>query len=117
MSRVTVFLVSAAASILAGMFLIASTWHLSLWEGFNCAVGVATTVGCNINPVSTPAEVVRLVLIFTALPLMAAAFSEITSIRIHRHVDKKLKEHSDRVADLLDPTTPGGITDAIEALK
>lgn len=36
---------------------------------------------------------------------------------IHTRTIRKLEEHHRKMKDLLDPTTPGGITDAINAMQ
>lgn len=72
--RVLLLLAAAAACVAGGGWLLAVTWHLSLGTGLYCAVGHAATVGCN-PALDGAAQVASVLVMLTAIPLLAAVFA------------------------------------------
>lgn len=96
------FLVAAAAGcVIAGGWLLAVTWHLPLGTGLYCSAGTASTVGC--DPSLSPAGQVAAVLVMlTAIPLLAAAFGQLHLDKVREHVDTRLDEHHRSIHQRLD---------------
>lgn len=74
--------------------------HVHALHGVYCALGTATTVGCDIPPANGYAYVLSAVMMLTVVPLFAAVFSFFTSGLTADHVDVKtetqtteLKQH------------------------
>jgi hypothetical protein len=88
MTRARLLLAAAAADIIAGGALIAATWGLSFGYGLYCAVGVATTVGCDATPHGTAGRIVVVAVMLTAIPLLAAAFAQLHLDKVRDHIDK-----------------------------
>lgn len=77
--------------------------HVHVLHGMYCAIGTATTVGCDIPPVNGYAYVLSVVMMLTVVPLFASCFSFFTSGLTADHVDAKtenqtteLKQHLTR---------------------
>ena len=76
--------------------------HVHVLHGLYCAIGTATTVGCDIPPDNGPAYVLTVIMMLTVVPLWGATFSYFTSGLTSDHVDAaasgqtaELKEHVD----------------------
>ena len=94
MKRTIALLAIVAGAILAGGWVFAVTQHLSLAEGWYFAVTTASTVGYgDITPKTGPGRTVAVVLMLTTIPMLAAAFSRLTSMHVKRHVAGLLEEH------------------------
>lgn len=80
--------------ILGILYAVAENIHVL--HGMYCAVGTATTVGCDIPPDNGFSYVLSAVMMLTVVPLFAAVFSFFTSGLTADHVDarhKQMKEH------------------------
>ena len=102
MSRARVLLAAAAADIAAGGWLISATWKISLLHGLYCAVGTASTVGCDTVPATTGGRVAQVFLMLTAIPLLAAVFGQLHLDKVNEHVQARLREHHDTIHARLD---------------
>ena len=81
-------LAAAAGAVAAGGAVIAATWHLSFGHGLYCSLGVATTVGCDVQPPGTAGRVAAAAVMLTTIPLLAAAFGQIHLDRVRAHLDR-----------------------------
>lgn len=63
-----------------------------LAHGLYCALGTATTVGCDIAPRTPAAYAFSAVMMMTVVPLFAAVFSFFTTGLTADHVDKRHRE-------------------------
>lgn len=98
MTRVRWLLAATAADIAAGGWLISVTWRISLFHGIFCAVGTASTVGCDSAPAGTSGRLAQVAVMLTAIPLLAAVFG-----RLHLDkVDERLRQHHNAIHDRLD---------------
>ena len=96
MKRGVISLLAAAAAVVAaGGWLLAATWHLSFGTGLYCAVGTATTVGCDAAPGTTAGRIAAVAVMLTAIPLLAAVFAWLTGHHAGRRASAKVKEHLD----------------------
>jgi hypothetical protein len=86
MSRAWVLLAAAGADIIAGGVAIAATWHLSFWHGLYCSIGTASTVGCDTAPRTGLGQAVAVGIMLTAVPLLAAVFTQLHLDRIDAHM-------------------------------
>ncbi len=74
--RVTALLTLAAASILIGGVLFATTEHVSLGTGLYWAVVTASTVGYgDVTPHNPAGRIVSIIVILTAIPALASVFA------------------------------------------
>jgi hypothetical protein len=89
--RPVVLLAAAAACVIGGGWLLAATWHLGYGTGLYCSLGTASTVGCDPG-LSAAGKIAAVVVILAAIPLFAAAFSELTSHLGARKVKAHLAE-------------------------
>lgn len=87
MRRAAVLLAAAAASVIAGGGLIAATWHVSFGHGLYCSLGTASTVGCDMVPRGGAGQITAAAVMLTAIPLLAAAFSQLHLDRVKAHLD------------------------------
>lgn len=94
-----VLLATVALDAVFGL-LYALADHVHPLHGMYCAIGTATTVGCDVPPANGPAYVLSTVMMLTVVPLFAAVFSFFTSGLTADHVDAKtdrqtaeIKEH------------------------
>lgn len=78
MKRIIALLAAAAACIAGGGWLIGRTWHLGYAHGLYCAMGTATTLGCDASPPSSAGRWAQIALMVTAIPLLGAAFALMT---------------------------------------
>ena|SRR5271170_6037892 len=101
MKKALGILALAIAVVISASWFISRTWNLSLWHGFYCSSATALTVGCDKYPPSLSGQVVTVVLMLVAVPLFAIAFSLLTSIHIHKRInksmDEKLDHHHERI--------------------
>ncbi|HEY1700878.1 MAG TPA: hypothetical protein VGG75_14300 [Trebonia sp.] len=74
--------------------------HVHVLHGMYCALGTATTVGCDILPANGFAYVLSAVMMVTVVPLFASVFAFFTSGLTADHVDtltdkqtQDIKEH------------------------
>jgi hypothetical protein len=95
--RALILLASAAGCVVAGGALFAVTEHMSLPHGVYCGLGTATTVGCDVTP-HGGGRLIATLLMLTALPLLGAAFSEMTGHLGARKVRSHLREAEKRIA-------------------
>jgi hypothetical protein len=79
--------------ILAGGWLLSLAWHISLGHGLYCAVGVATTEGCDTGPTSAAGRLVAVGVILVAVPLLAAVFALLTGHHAARRASGWVHEH------------------------
>ena len=93
MSRAGWLLAAAAACVAAGGWLIAATWHMSYGRGLYCAVGTATTVGCDAEPSSAAGRAAAVAVMLTAIPVLAACFALLAGAHVHSRVRATLSEH------------------------
>lgn len=63
-----------------------------LAHGLYCALGTATTVGCDVAPRSPAAYILSAVMMLTVVPLFAAVFSFFTTGLTADHVDKRHRQ-------------------------
>jgi ion channel len=103
-SRPVILVAAAAGCVLAGGALIAVTWHLSYGHGLYCALGTATTVGCDAEPRSGTGMLAAAAVMLTAIPLLAAAFGQLHLDKVREHVDRRLGEHREPVHAQSGPT-------------
>lgn len=89
MRRAMVLLGVAAACTLAGGWLIAVTWHLPYGRGLYCAVGTASTVGCDAVPGTAAGRAASVAVMLTAIPVLAACFAILTG----HHASKRARVH------------------------
>jgi hypothetical protein len=101
-SRVRVLLAATAADITAGGWLISATWKISLLHGLYCAVGTAATVGCDTTPATNPGRAAQVLLMLTAIPLLAAVFGQLHLDKVNEHIETRLHEHHDQISARLD---------------
>lgn len=80
--------------------LVAVADHVPVWHGVYCAVGTATTVGCDLSPKSGWSYALFTVMMLTIVPLFTAIFSFFTTGLTSDHVENvtqrqtaELKEH------------------------
>lgn len=95
MKRPALLLAAAAACVAAGGWLFAATWHLSYGHGLYCAIGTASTVGCDTVPDSAAGRVAAVAVMLTAIPVLAACFALLTGRHAGRRASAKVKEHLD----------------------
>lgn len=86
MKRAVILIALAGCCIAGGGWLYALTEHVSYGRGLYCAVGTASTDGCDLTAGTTAARIASVVVILTAIPLLAAAFGTITSAHLRRHM-------------------------------
>jgi hypothetical protein len=91
---------AAAGCVAGGGWLIAATWHLSYGHGLYCAIGVASTVGCDTVPRTPAGRDVAIAVMLTAIPLLATVFALATS----GHITGRIREH-------LETTTHAALAD------
>jgi hypothetical protein len=107
--RAFIMLGTAAAIVAAGGWALAVTWHLSYGRGLYCALGTATTVGCDATPSSTAGRAASAAVMLTTIPLLAAVFALLTGLhlrghirdseeRMKRHLEERLAEHHKSLA-------------------
>jgi hypothetical protein len=77
--------------------------RIPLAHGLYCALGTATTVGCDIAPRNPAAYAFSALMMLTVVPLFAAVFSFFTTGLTADHVDKRHKQMTEHVT-----TTAGG---------
>jgi voltage-gated potassium channel len=78
-------------------WLFALVEHISVWNGLYYAVTTASTVGYgDISPTTTGSKVIAVIMMFTVIPLFAAAYSlmtaGLTTGHLKKHIDKKHDE-------------------------
>jgi Ion channel len=89
--------VKRAAGVLAAVaglgsgaaWLLSATWHLSYGHALYCALGTATTVGCDAAPHDTAGRAAASVVMLTLIPSLAAVFAWLTG----RHAAGHMREH------------------------
>lgn len=80
--------------------LYSSAERIPVLHGLYCALGTATTVGCDISPDNAFGYALMVAMMLTVVPLFAAVFSFFTSGLTSDHVEKvtvKQTEHFTRV--------------------
>jgi hypothetical protein len=87
--RAGILLAVAAGFVAGGGWLLAVTWHLPYGRGLYCAIGTATTVGCDASPGSTAARVAAAAVMLTTIPVLAACFALVTG----HHASKRIRGH------------------------
>lgn len=107
MKRPPLLIAAAAGCVLAGGILIAVTWHVPFGHGLYCSLGTAATVGCDVLPRSGAGEITAVLVMLTAIPLLAAAFAQLHLDKVREHVDKKLSEHHEAIHARLDRIEQG----------
>jgi ACR3 family arsenite efflux pump ArsB len=95
MKRLIILAISTATAIVGTAILFSYVEHHSLWTSLYWAITEATTVGSPISANTSSGKVITTVLIFTAVPLMAAVFSTLTAQHAARRIHDKNKEHFD----------------------
>lgn len=95
MKRTLILAASAVACIIAGGAAFAVAGHLPLWHGLYCAVGTASTVGCDVAFTTAAGRVVSVAVMLTAIPLLGATFASLTAMHVHRHVVRTLNRQDD----------------------
>jgi Ion channel len=98
MRRPAALVAAAAGCVIAGGALISSSWHLSWWHGLYCSLGTATTVGCDATPPGPAGWIAASLVMLTAIPLLAAAFS---SLHLDR-MDERLRRHHKAIKGQID---------------
>ena len=101
-------LAAAAAVIAGGAGLMSATWHLSYGRSLYCALGTASTVGCDVNPPGTAARWAAAALMLTAIPLLATASARLFGLHVRRHTKRLLDEHHRLIREHIDRVTGGG---------
>jgi HAMP domain-containing protein len=74
-------------------------------HGLYCAIGTATTVGCDIPPATGPAYVLTVAMMVTVVPLFAAVFSFFTSGLTAGHVDALTDQQTRAITGHVDAKT------------
>jgi hypothetical protein len=87
MRRALVLLAAAVAAIAAGGYVIGRIMHLPYGHGLYCAIGVASTEGCDVAPRNQAARLVLAGVIVVCIPLFTAAYSSIMSAHLRKHMD------------------------------
>jgi hypothetical protein len=87
MRRALVLLAAAVAAISAGGYVIGRIMHLPYGHGLYCAIGVASTEGCDVAPRNQAARLVLAGVIVVCIPLFTAAYSSIMSAHLRKHMD------------------------------
>lgn len=64
-------------------------------HGMYCALGTATTVGCDVPPATGAGYVLSAIMMLTVVPLFAAVFSFFTSGLTVDHVDTATQKQTD----------------------
>jgi hypothetical protein len=72
------------------------TDNISVLHGLYCAIGTATTVGCDITPRTAGGYITSAVMMLSVVPLFAAVFSFFTTGLTADHVDKRHQELMDK---------------------
>lgn len=93
--------VGAATIVLDAVLgvLVAVADHIPVWHGVYCALGTATTVGCDIAPRTGYTYAIFAVMMLTIVPLFTAIFSFFTSGLTADHVDAKTQQQTDELKD------------------
>lgn len=76
-------------------------------HGMYCALGTATTVGCDIPPDNGFGYVLEVAMMLTVVPLFAAVFSFFTSGLTSDHVEKLTDAQTQQIKDHVDTKAPG----------
>jgi hypothetical protein len=97
MKRPAALLAVAAACVAAGAWLISVTWHVSLGHGLYCAVGTASTVGCDTAPHSAAGWLAAVAVMLTAIPALAGCFALVTGAHVHKRVSARVAEAETRL--------------------
>jgi Ion channel len=104
--RSVILLLLAVTTVSIGALFVSRTWHISLWNSLYCSIGTASTVGCNTTPSSSAGQLIAMLIILIAVPLMASAFAIIQNIHLHKKIDKsidsKLSDHHQAMKDYID---------------
>jgi Ion channel len=91
----------AEVAVVAAVFGAVS--GVSYWTGLYWALTTATTVGYgDVAPHGGAARLVAVVVMLTAIPLLGAVFSAVTSLHVRTHVHKVLREHEEAKASAQD---------------
>lgn len=93
MRRALVLLAAALAGVTLGGWWLSATWHLSFAHGMYCAVGLASTEGCDAVPQSGSGRLAAVVLIVILIPILAAVYALVTSA----HIGGKVRDSEERI--------------------
>lgn len=107
MKRAALLIAAAVAVIAACGWLLSAAWHLTYGHGLYCAIGVASTVGCDAEPRSGAGRLVAVVVILVTVPTLAAVFAWLTghhagskaAAKVHEQVkaaEKRIAEEADK---------------------
>jgi hypothetical protein len=105
MRKAWIVLASASASVVVGGAIITLIWKVAFWAALYCSVGLASTEGCAQSASTGVEQVVTVAIMLISIPLLAAAFSLLTSAHIHKHlslhIDKRLAEHHENIRQMI----------------
>lgn len=104
-TRALQVLVATLALDIALGILIAVADHVPLWHGVYCAIGTATTVGCDIAPKSGYSYAIFALMMLTIVPLFTAIFSFFTSGLTADHIEGTTEKQTKHVETLTDRQT------------
>lgn len=98
----TVLALTVVLDVVLGI-LYSTANHIPALHGLYCALGTATTVGCDITPVTGFAYVLSAVMMVTVVPLFASVFAFFTSGLTADHVDKVTEVQTSQIKEHLSP--------------
>jgi voltage-gated potassium channel Kch len=99
---------AAAGVIISGGVLFSVSQQIPPATGLYWAVETATTVGYgDVTPRGAAGHVIAVLVMLTAIPLLAAAFGQLHLDRVRAHVDSRLGEHHKAIHDRLDRIEQG----------
>jgi phosphate/sulfate permease len=106
MKKILAVLFAAIGSVFLGGLVIELVWKIPFFAGLYCSLGLASTEGCTQTASTGTEQIITVLIMLISIPLLAAAFSLMTSAHIRKHVnrhtDEKIAEHNQQINDKLD---------------